>query len=511
MDDQATQKYVSPIESAHTLASGKGIYNGDRWKESLRDGRVNYYKGENLGDVTAHPLTKGMADEIAHIYDMQHDPKYQDILTFETDEGRRVSRSYQFPMSSQDLVERRECAELWARQVYGMCGRLPDFCANMVLGMYDLYPELSKLNKDLAENARKYFAYARDNDICISHALHDPCMDKSKRPKEDPDRCLRVVKERDDGVIVRGARFNTFGPFSNEILIAPTYPLAADEEEFAIWFVVPVDTPGLSQICREIYAGRNPIDHPMSSRFDEIDTVVIFDDVFIPWERVFLYREPLAATRLFRQGVMVWAGQCGTSLSMTRIDLIIAIGHMLAETSGIQKRQEVIQALGELCTYRHLMRASIQASEANTRPSFSGMIRPGLSPERRGLVAMTSERFVTLIEHIATSSIIFLPNADDFDNPDIKKHLDRYWVGRKSSPEDRVRLCKLAWDLTGDGYGSRQQMYDRLHSGNPMGMIEAAYRTMDMSDGLEMVRELCDLETPVADSFPFVQEDATEG
>ncbi|MDP6644886.1 MAG: 4-hydroxyphenylacetate 3-hydroxylase N-terminal domain-containing protein [Rhodospirillales bacterium] len=511
MDEQTGQTYVSPIKSAHTMAEGKGVYDGKRWLESLKDGRINYYKGENLGDVTKNPLTKGMADEIARIYDMQHDPEYQDILTFETEEGRRVSRSYQLPKTTQDMVERRKCSEFWARQVYGMCGRLPDFCANMVLGFYDLYPELAKLNKDLAENARNFFTYARDNDICISHALHDPCMDKSLRPKQDPDRCLRAVKERDDGIVVRGARFNTFGPFSNEILIAPTYPLAPDEEEFAIWFVVPVDAPGLSQICREIYSGRGQQDHPMSSRFDEIDTVVIFDDVFIPWERVFLYREPQAAGRLFRQGVMVWAGQCGTSLSMTRIDLLIAIGHLLAETSGVQDRQEIRMALGELCTYRHLLRASIQAAEANTRPSYSGLLRPGLSPERRGLIAMTAERFLTLVQHIATSSIIFLPNAEDFDNPDVNKYLDLYWGGRESTPEERYRLCKLAWDLVGDAYGSRQMMYDRLHSGNPMAMIEGAYRTMDMSDGLEMVREIIGMESPVAQAFPFVQEELTEG
>ncbi len=497
MSDAATQAYVSPIESAHPMAEGKGAYDGQRWLESLRDGRINWYRGENLGDVTKHLLTRQMAEEMAGIYDMQHDPEYRDQLTFVTDEGRRVSRSYQLPMTPEDLVDRRINSELWARKVYGMCGRLPDFCANMVLGFYDLYPELAKLNQGLAENAKKYFAYARDNDICISHALHDPCMDKSLRPKEDPDRCLRVIKERDDGIIVRGARFNTFGPFSNDILIAPTHPMQDDEEEFALWFCVPVDAPGLSQICREIFSGRDRRDHPVSSRFDEVDTVVIFDDVFIPWERVFLYREPKAARELFRSGVMVWAGQCGTSLSLKRIELLIAVGHLLAETSGIQKRQEVVQALGEMCTYLQLLNASVRASEIDTRPSVSGMIRPGLSPERRGLIAMTSERFIELVEHIATSSVIFLPNAEDFDNPDIKKYIDTYWRGRNSSPTDRFRLCKLAWDLTGDGYGGRQQMYDRLHSGSPMGMIEAAYRTTDLSDGLQMVKELCDLEMPV--------------
>ena len=137
-------------------------------------------------------------------------------------------------------------------------------------------------------------------------------MDKSLRPKDDPDRCVRVVKERDDGIVVRGARFNTLGPFSNEILISPTYMFQEDEEEFALWFTVPGDAPGLKQLCREILSGRDPVDHPVSSRYDEIDSLCVFDDVFIPWERVFLYREPVAANRLFRSGVMNWAGDASS-------------------------------------------------------------------------------------------------------------------------------------------------------------------------------------------------------
>ncbi|MDP6173449.1 MAG: 4-hydroxyphenylacetate 3-hydroxylase N-terminal domain-containing protein, partial [Rhodospirillales bacterium] len=418
-------------------------------------------------------------------------------LTYVTEDGIRASLSYMLPKSSADLAIKRENSELWAREVFGMCGRLPDFCAAMTIGFYDLYPQLSDLNPELAENARKYYAYARDNDICISHALHDPFMDKSLRPKDDPDRCLRVVRERDDGIVVRGARFNTFGPFSNEILIAPTYPLVKGEEEFALWFVVPVDTPGLTQICREIFSGRDQRDHPVSSRFDEIDTVVIFDDVFIPWERVFLYREPETASAMFRH-VMVWAGQCGSSLSLTRHELLITIGHLLAVTSGIHERPEVVDALGELSMYLHLLRASVAAAEYNIRMSDSGLARPGLSPERRGLIAKISERFVQLVEHIATSSVIFLPNAKDFDNPEIKKHIDRYWRGRQSTPEDRFKLCKLAWDLTGDQYGARQQMYDRLHSGTPSTMIAASYRTLDLAPGLEMIQKLLDLDTPLA-------------
>jgi 4-hydroxyphenylacetate 3-monooxygenase oxygenase component len=499
----AASTYVPPLTSAIPSAKGEGAYTGQRYLDSLRDDRVIWYKGEKITDVTTHPLFSEMAHEIARIYDLQHAPETRDVMTFETEEGRRVSRSFQLPMEPADLLSKRANTQLWCTEVKGMCGRLPDFCAAMTIGFYDLRNELAKLNPDLAKNTEAYYHYARDNDICISHALHDPCMDKSLRPSQDPDRCLRVVEERDDGIVVRGARFNTFGPFSNEIVISPTVAFTKEEEEFAIWFTVRCDAPGLSQMCREIYSGRSKADHPMSARYDEIDTVVIFDDVFIPWERVFLYKQPLEATRLFRGGVMMWATYCGSLLTQTRMEFLIAVAHLLAETSGVHKRPEIIAALGEMCMNLKLMRSSLRAAEVDSRRSATGLLRPATTPERRALVANVSERFINLIQQIGTSSIIFLPMEEDWDNPTLKKYLDRWWRGRQSSPEDRYKICKLAWELAGDAYGARQQMYERLHSGDPANMVAGSYRNFDLQPGLEMVSNYLDLETPLAVAPPL--------
>jgi 4-hydroxyphenylacetate 3-monooxygenase/anthranilate 3-monooxygenase (FAD)/4-hydroxyphenylacetate 3-monooxygenase len=411
-------------------------------------------------------------------------------MTYEESNGLRVSCSYLRPTTPEHLVLRHRNTEFWSRQIFGMCGRLPDFCAAMTIGYVDAHDELAALNPDLARNALAYYAYARDNDLCLSHGLHDPCMDKSLRPGQDPDRCVRVVKERDDGIVVRGARFNTLGPFCNEILISPTYVFNEREADFALWFAVPCNAPGLRQICREIFAGRDPMDHPLSARFDEVDTLVVFDDVFIPWERVFLYREPLAANRLLRERIMAWAGDASSTLSQVRLEFLIAVAHLLATTSGVHDRPPVVAALGELCTYLSLLRKSLRAGQIDYERTAGGHLRPGPAPERRAFMTMISERFVDLVEHIGTSASIFVHTAQDWQNPEIRKFLDVYMRGHETAGIDRHRLCKLAWELTGDGYGRRQQLYERLHSGDPAMMVAGAYRRFDVGPGVAMVNRL---------------------
>jgi len=490
-----------PIKAdSNTFAYGGsalGAYDGARYLESLRDGRNEiWYRGERVKDVTTHPELRGIAESIARIYDMQHDPETRDQMTYTEENGLRCSYSYSLPHSVEDLQKRRKNTEIWVDEVYGMCGRLPDFCASMAVGYYDLRHELSQLDPDFGKNAANYYYYARDNDLCISHSLHDPCMDKSLRPSQDPDRCVRVVKERDDGIIVRGARFNTFGLFSNEIFVMPTYRFIEGEEEFALWFTVPCNAPGLKQIARESFANRGTLDHPVSSRFDEIDSLVIFDDVFIPWERVMLYRQVAAANNL-RGGAMSWASYAGTTLTQTRMKLLISVAHLLAATSGMGKRPNVVEILGEMCTYYRLLRSSFLYSELQALPSkYGGLYQSEPEPARRAMVTMISEKYIELVEHIGTSSLIFLPTEQDWNQPEIKQHLEVYLRGKDTSSFDRHKICKLAWDLTGDGFGSRQQLYERLHSGDPAMMVSRAYMTMDLSDGVAMVEKLLDLETP---------------
>lgn len=190
--------------------------DGRSYLESLRDGREVWVHGERVKDVTSHPAFAPVCRELARIYDMQSAPETRDTMTYVAGNGTRVSYSYRMPETPEDLLGRRRNGEIWARESFGMLGRYPDFCAAMTVGFRDVHDALSKLDKSFAENAVSYHRTAAENDWCLSHGLHDPAMDKSLRPEQDPERCLRIVKERDEGLVVRGTRMVTLGALSSE-------------------------------------------------------------------------------------------------------------------------------------------------------------------------------------------------------------------------------------------------------------------------------------------------------
>jgi aromatic ring hydroxylase len=412
-------------------------------------------------------------------------------MTYVAESGTRVSYSYRLPRTPEDLLLRRGNGEIWARESFGMLGRYPDFCAAMTVGFHDVRGELAELDPSFAENVSSYHRHASENDLCLSHGLHDPAMDKSLRPEQDPDRCLRIVKERDSGLVVRGARMVTLGALSNEILVAPTYPLNEREKDHAIWFAIPASTPGLRQICRAPFApGRKGFDHPVSTRFDEPDTLAVFDDVLVPWDRVFLAREPRAAGELFRSRVMAWASYAAAVQLLAKLELFLGVSHLMATTSGMADRPNVLAELGELATYARIFQSLVRAAEIDCQTTPGGLVAPGSLIHQRAFIAMVSERIVSLMEHIGTSSLIFVPTSEDFDVPELLPLLELYGRGKELPALDRAKLCRLAWELTADSFGGRHQLYERLHSGDPATIVAAVYQRYDKKNAVDIVKRL---------------------
>jgi aromatic ring hydroxylase len=469
----------------------RGVMDGRRYIESLRDNREIWLHGERIRDVTQHPAFANVVRTFAALYDLQHQAPTRDLMTYVDEDGVRGSVSYLPPISPEELIRRRRNTEVWTDRSFGMLGRLPDFCGAMIVGLYDIREDLNGLGPGFGDNAVNYLKFARQNDLALSHGLHDPHMDKSLRPKQDPDRCLRIVRERDDGVVVRGARFITLAPMTNEVIIAPTYVLADDEEEFAIWFACPINLPNIRQVCRDTFSHR-PLtaDHPLSTRYDEQDTLVIFDDVLIPWERVFLMRKPREANALFRSRVMSWAGYASVLQLLARLELIIGTSHLIAETSGTANRPLVALEMGELVSYAGMFKAMLRAAEIDCVRTPGGLYALGENAHVRPLIAMLSERIVNIMEHVATSATVFTPTIEDFGVPELRPLLDVYGRGKGVDALYRHKLCRLAWELTADSFGGRQQLYERLHSGSPEAIISGAYQRYDKKKGIAMVNEL---------------------
>ena len=477
------------------LTRGTGAMTGAQYLESLRDDREVWLGGERVRDVTTHPAFASVCQSLAAVYDAQCDPATRDAMTYALPDGRRVSYSYLLPTTGAELLQRRRNAEAWAAATFGMIGRFPDFCAALVVGLYDIPGTARRARPEFAANVVAYHRFAQEHDLSLSHALHDPTMDKSQRPEQDPDRCIRVVAERDDGIVVRGARpLTTFTPFSNEILVYPMTVLNAREPEFAVWFAVPIATPGLKVLCRETYTRhRTTLDHPLSVRFDEQDATVIFDDVLVPWERVFLANDPARANAL-RLPLFKWAGYSSLTRMLVKLDLMIGTAHLMAATSGADGSPHVQEELGELIMYTEMCRSALRGAELDCNTTPGGLTAPSDVYHIRTFMASAAEHLVDLLRHIGTSAQLGTPMDADFDVPELLPYLERYYRGRNMSARERVRLCKLAWELTGDSFAGRQTLYERLHHGDPVRNVAIVYQAYDKSRAVALVERLLAME-----------------
>ena len=285
------------------------IRSGEQLLQSLRDGRQMFIDGDRVGDVTTDPRFATAARSLAQLYDMQHDPALIDRMTFlSPTSGERVGLSFIEPRSVDDLIRRRDMVRIWADATCGMFGRSPDYMNIFITGFASAAEEFGKKDQSFAENIRGYHEHIRENDVCMTHTLINPQVDRS-RPveKQDKDLAAKIVKETGAGIVVRGARMvSTLCAYSNDLLVLPSTYIAnsKEAEPYAFRFSVEVDAPGLRFICRPSVIHQNaasPMDYPLSSRLDETDAMVVFDDVLVPWERVFIHRDPELCNGLYNR------------------------------------------------------------------------------------------------------------------------------------------------------------------------------------------------------------------
>src|SRR5439155_1006100 len=280
---------------------------GAEYLQGLKERPTEVWLGsERIRDVTAHPALRRGARSIAHLYDMQHAPSLRDEMTYVSPtSGERVGLSFITPRSLDDLQQRSRMMMHWARYSGGMIGRAPDYLNVSLMAMAAAADFFTQNDPRFADNVRNYYTYVRERDLCLTHTLVNPQANRALTASGHPSAeiAARIVRETDSGVVIRGARIlATLGPLSDEIMVFPSTVLkaAADAAPFAFAFAIPCDTPGLKFICREGFDyGHSRFDHPLGSRFEEMDAVMIFDDVLVPWERVFLKADAFLCNQLF--------------------------------------------------------------------------------------------------------------------------------------------------------------------------------------------------------------------
>jgi aromatic ring hydroxylase len=335
--------------------------------------------GQRVEDVTTHAALAGCARSVAGVYDLQHDPEYQELLTMSSPTtDQRVSLAYLLPLSVADLARQRRMYEFLVRRAGGVAARLPQHLATVAIGLYDVRDLLGEQDPAYAERVANYFAYCRENDCSIATIFSDPLRHRT-HPTSDLE-ALRVVARHPDGIIVRGARgVGTQAPYANELfcLTAPRPERTPDE---VVYFATPVNAKGIHLICREPLVSPHPADHPISSSWDEMDAIVVFDDTFIPWERVFYLRRSDATDVAFEGELFQGAVGLGPWYVLVRMavkaEVLLGICAAITDSLGTATQPLVQMALADATVYLETLRAFIQTAETNPVRSPSGLTLP---------------------------------------------------------------------------------------------------------------------------------------
>jgi 4-hydroxyphenylacetate 3-monooxygenase/anthranilate 3-monooxygenase (FAD)/4-hydroxyphenylacetate 3-monooxygenase len=442
------------------------IRKGADYTRALRDGREVWHGGRRIADVTAHSGFTGTIRTLADIYDKQHQPEYRDIMSVEH-EGERISYSYLPPRDREQLALKRRNIELWSELTFGQMGRYPEFVAELVVGLLDWTHVIEKSNPQWAENARAYHRYVSRNDLCLTHALTDQYYDRTRRVSEqdDPDLILHVVGETKEGPVVRGLRtLATLAPISDEVLVYPNRPRDPDEPDYAIAFAIPMNAPGLKILCRDLYAeNADPERYPLTTRFDEVDAALIFDDVVVPWERVFVYKDAKLLAGI--NYIHTW-GQYSTMLRLvTKLEGFLGVAQLLTQYAKRQSSAASQILLSSLMQDVEILRSCIQAGEMRGYMSPGGTWAPLLSPAYRVHSIEASDRAERTMEGLLTSTLMLSGGASDLANEHIGPLVERYFRGGAPNTKEHLRLMAVAADMVMSPFGKRSQLYERLQSG----------------------------------------------
>src|SRR5438034_7662691 len=350
------------------------VKTGEDHLRSLRDGRAVYIDGERVADVTSHPAFRNAVGTAAALYDHQARPENLERLTFIPERAggggyRRVNRCWHLPRNQAELVERRRAMSEWAELSCGFLGRAPDHVASSLVGQVIGIEVFRRHGEARATALLDYFDYVRRNDLYLSYVIVNPQADRAKAwGEQEEDLVARLVDEDSTGITVRGAKMlGTATIMCNELLVANLQPWRPGEEDLALSFAVPMATPGLKILSRKSYeaAALSRADNPLSSRFDENDALIWFEDVKVPWERVFVYRDTDMCRAQFHDtlGHTFQNYQAQIRL-VVKAKFLVGVAHRLAETIGTAAMPPVREVLGRLAAQAAMVEGMVWGMEA---------------------------------------------------------------------------------------------------------------------------------------------------
>jgi 4-hydroxyphenylacetate 3-monooxygenase len=483
---------------------------GSEYLRSLNDGRQVFLDGERVKDVSAHRAFREAARSIARLYDIAAAPELRERMTFRSPKtGEAVLRAFQIPRSHADLAARRAFSETWAEATFGLMGRTPDHVAGFFCG-YAATPRMfAAAGQRFADNVVAFYEHMRDNHLYVSYAIVPPQIDRSKpaHKQSDPTLYAGVVKERDDGIVISGAQqLATAGAISDFIHLSCIHPLQAGDENYANCLAVPVNAPGVKLYPRRPFAtgATNTFDYPLSSRFDESDSYVVFDNAFVPWERVFIYRNvEISRDQWWKTPAHLYGNHQAQVRYVTKLRFMIGIAQRMNEMTGNAANPAVQIMMGELAALVGVYESMLLAHESMAAIDADGVLWPSRTALYSAM-ALQSElngRMLEIVRELTGAAMITLPSSlHDFESPQTAPDMERYMRSASSDAKSRVALMRLAWDFIGSEFGSRHAQYEKFYGGASFVVKQNVYRNFDFKRATALVDAALNL--PAINSDP---------
>lgn len=483
---------LQQLDKTGTAATVVPLRTGESFLAGLRlSERSVFVNGERVTNVVDHPAFSGGARTVASLFDYAAAPENRDRMTFVSpDTGGPVWRAYQIPRSHADLRAKRLAAEGWAERSFGLMGRTPDHVANFFAG-FAAAPELFEAcGKNYAANLQNFYRYIRDNHKYVAYAIVPPQIDRSRpaHQQADPTLYAGVVRETDSGIVVKGGQqLATGAVFADYLHLSCIHPLRPGDENHAISVAIPMDAPGLKLYSRRAFPlqATSVADYPLTSRFDETDSFVVLDDVHIPWEHVFIYRNVDAC---FQQWWKTPAHSYGNYQAQaryaTKLRFLMGLAHRMNQATGNDKAPPVQVEMGELAAYASIVEQMLLAHEVSATIDDNGVLWPS-KPALYSVMALQSKinaHMIDIVRELTGAAMISLPSSSaDFANPQMLADIERYYVSSEMGARERIQLMRLAWDFIGSEFASRHQQYEKFYGGASYLVKTTMYRNYDFA------------------------------
>jgi 4-hydroxyphenylacetate 3-monooxygenase len=481
------------------------IRTGQQYLDSIRDTRAVYIDGERVRDVTTHPMLKPLIDIRARIYDMQHEAETRALLAYQ-EHGEWHAIANRLPRAQQDWWDKRRATDTILEAIGGIVTRVGDETVGEMWSLFDGQDVLNEADPQFSANIRRHIDAVIERDPFHVSANTDPKGDRSKPPQEqDPDMLLHVVGETDAGIVVRGAKYETAAAYANQAFTKPTIANWGNAalSDYAVGFICDLGSPNLKFICRTGFAGRAPAaDYPLANKFDEIDALVVFDDVLIPWENVLFYRHTKAAM-FIRATVHRYSAFAFVQRNLKLADMMIGAALFNVRQTGLDKQQAVQEKLAQLAVYREGINAHLTAAITLTERSPAGLAMPNQSLLYCGRVLACSQlhEMMHIARELCGGQICITPDQAAFAAPETRPWLEKFYsVNERWVADDRRKLLALARDLLNSDYAGHRLTFQLFAQSPPYHHLAAVYRSFDWDGPLDFVRKAADLSPRVMDA-----------